>query len=63
MFLLKFAYLDPNTGSIIIQFMVGLIAGIALFGRRAFSIVGSKIKNFFKNNKKQKQLSAKREQV
>lgn len=39
---LMLAYLDPGTGSIIVQSIIGGIAGIAYFGRNAFSrLIGS----------------------
>lgn len=34
--LFYFAYLDPGTGSLIIQSLIGAVAGVALFGRRIF---------------------------
>lgn len=34
--LFNFAYLDPGTGSLIIQSLIGAVAGVALFGRRIF---------------------------
>lgn len=37
-----FAYLDPGTGSLIIQSLIGAIAGVAVFGRRM--LVGIKMK-------------------
>ena len=43
-----FAYIDPGTGSIILQ---GLIAGIAAAGA-TISIYWTKIKSFFKKKKK-----------
>ena len=47
-----FAYLDPGTGSIILQALVGAIAAGATY----CSMYWQKIKNFFnkKNNKKNK---------
>lgn len=37
-----FAYLDPGTGSLIIQSLIGAIAGVAVFGRRM--LIGLKMK-------------------
>lgn len=37
-----FAYLDPGTGSLIIQSLIGAAAGIAVFGRR--TLIGIKQK-------------------
>ena len=42
-----FGYLDPGTGSIIIQSVVGIVAGIAVFGRRFFAGLAHKIKTLF----------------
>ena len=41
------AYLDPGTGSLIIQSLIGLIAGVAVFGRNLVHNVASKAKNLF----------------
>lgn len=38
----QFAYLDPGTGSLIIQSLIGAIAGVAVFGRRM--LLGLKMK-------------------
>ncbi|MDG2397252.1 MAG: hypothetical protein P8M03_06325 [Flavobacteriaceae bacterium] len=43
MFLL---YIDPGTGMIILQFIISLFAGVALF----FKTIRRKIKDFFKKN-------------
>lgn len=40
-------YLDPGTGSIIIQAVVGVTAGIAVFGRKAVGAVSSKARSLF----------------
>lgn len=48
---LHFAYLDPGTGSLLIQSIVGVGAGIALFSRRALSGVGRKAKVAFSKTK------------
>jgi hypothetical protein len=42
-----FAYLDPSTGSLIIQSIIGAVAGIGVFGRRAISNMGRKAKALF----------------
>ena len=47
-----YAYLDPGTGSIILQALAGAIAAISSF----FYYYGKKVKDFFKkfkNNKKE----------
>ena len=44
-----FAYLDPGTGSIILQSILGIIAAVVSYG----AIYWQKVKNFFnKKNKK-----------
>lgn len=42
-----FAYLDAGTGSIIIQSIVGVTAGVAVFGRRMIANSWHKTKSFF----------------
>jgi hypothetical protein len=42
--LINFAYLDPGTGSLIIQSVIGVIAGITVFGRNAMMQLRSRIK-------------------
>ncbi len=37
------AYLDAGTGSLIVQALIGAIAGVALFGRRMFAVVTHKL--------------------
>ncbi|OGL24352.1 hypothetical protein A3A68_01280 [Candidatus Saccharibacteria bacterium RIFCSPLOWO2_01_FULL_48_13] len=39
------AYLDAGTGSIIIQSVVGAVAGVAVFGRRMFGNLIHKAKS------------------
>lgn len=46
-------YLDPATGSIIIQAVVGAVAGIAIFGRRLIGNVVSKIRSTFAKKEKE----------
>jgi hypothetical protein len=41
-------YLDPGTGSIIIQAVVGVTAGIAVFGRKVVGNVSSKARSLFR---------------
>ena len=43
--LIVFNYLDAGTGSIIVQSIVGVAAGIAVFGRRMLSGVGHKVRS------------------
>ena len=44
----SYAYIDPGTGSIILQALIAMIAGISVF----FSNIKVKIKKFFKMKKK-----------
>ncbi len=46
-FVPHFAYLDPGTGSMIVQSVVGVAAGVAVFGRRAIANVFRKTKALF----------------
>lgn len=48
-----FAYLDPGTGSLLIQSLIGVTAGVAVFGRRAINSVGRKAKNLFSRDKQE----------
>lgn len=52
-FLFHFAYLDAGTGSIIIQAVVGVVAGISLFARRRIAPLFYKVRDVFsrKNTK------------
>jgi len=43
----SFAYLDPGTGSILVQAIIGVGAGVAVFGRRVIGRVASKAKALF----------------
>ena len=53
-----FAYLDPGTGSIIIQAVIGAVAGAAFIFRNAVKQAGVKLTSIFKkttqDNKKTK---------
>ena len=42
-----FAYLDAGTGSLIIQSIVGIAAGVAVFGRRTLSTAVHKVRGVF----------------
>jgi hypothetical protein len=48
--LFNFAYLDPSTGSLIIQSVIGAIAGISVFGRNAIRNASGKVKQLFSKN-------------
>lgn len=47
-----FAYLDAGTGSLIIQSLVGIAAGVAVFGRRLIGNITHKVTSVFSRNKK-----------
>lgn len=54
--LINFGYLDPGTGSMIIQAIIGVVAGVAVFGRRVIGAIVLKIKSLFvKKSKDDKQ--------
>jgi hypothetical protein len=42
-----FAYLDPSYGSVVFQSLIGIVAGIGVFGRKLFSGLGHKVKGIF----------------
>jgi hypothetical protein len=42
-----FAYLDPSYGSVVFQSVVGIVAGVGVFGRKVFSGLGHKVKGVF----------------
>ncbi len=48
-----FAYLDAGTGSLIIQSLVGIAAGVAVFGRRTIANIKYKVASVFKRGDKQ----------
>lgn len=45
--LFNFAYLDPSTGSIVIQSLIGVVAGVTVFGRNAIHQVAGKTRRLF----------------
>lgn len=49
---INFAYLDAGTGSIVIQSIIGIVAGIGLFGRKAFASVRGRNHNKIATDKK-----------
>lgn len=51
-----FAYLDPGTGSIIVQSTIGVVAGVAVFGRRVFAGIIHKIKSSFSRSEPDKSI-------
>lgn len=42
-----FGYLDAGTGSIIIQSIIGIAAGVGVFGRKVIGNASYKVKNLF----------------
>jgi hypothetical protein len=42
-----FGYLDPSAGSVVFQSLIGVVAGVGVFGRKVFSGFGHKVKNLF----------------
>jgi hypothetical protein len=42
-----FAYLDPSAGSVVFQSIIGIVAGVGVFGRKVFSGLGHKVKGIF----------------
>lgn len=50
--LFHFAYLDAGTGSLIVQSIIGVAAGVAVFGRRAISSTSRKVSALFSKAKK-----------
>ncbi len=45
--LVNFAYLDPGTGSLIIQSLIGVVAGVSVFGRNAIRGISVKARKLF----------------
>jgi hypothetical protein len=42
-----FSYLDAGTGSIVVQSLVGIVAGVGVFGRKFISNVSHKVRSAF----------------
>lgn len=51
--MLDFGYIDPGTGSLFLQAIIGVVLGGLFFFRRAFTKVSMKVKRVFKRNGKQ----------
>lgn len=49
-----FAYLDPSAGSVVFQSIIGVAAGIGVFGRKIFSGLGHKVRNAFSRSESTK---------
>lgn len=52
LFVSHFAYLDPGTGSILVQAVIGVAAGAAVVGRRTVGRVVTKAKTLFSAKEK-----------
>ena len=46
-----FGYLDPGTGSIVVQSIIGVVAGVALFSRRLLGRIRDKVRLLFNGSK------------
>lgn len=44
---LVFSYLDAGTGSVVIQSLIGIVAGIGVFGRKFIASLGHRIRGMF----------------
>ncbi len=42
-----FSYLDAGTGSLIIQSLIGIVAGISVFGRKVIAKMANRTKGLF----------------
>ncbi len=42
-----FSYLDAGTGSVVIQSLIGIVAGIGVFGRKFIVSFGHRIRGMF----------------
>lgn len=42
-----FGYIDTGTGSLVIQALIGVVAGVGVFGRRFFGTVKDRLKSLF----------------
>lgn len=51
--LFQFAYLDPSTGSLLIQSVIGAVAGVGIFGRRAITNAGRRARLFFAKSREE----------
>jgi hypothetical protein len=50
--LFNFGYLDPGTGSLIVQSLIGVVAGVSVFGRNAISRFTGKTKRLLSKDSK-----------
>jgi hypothetical protein len=49
-----FAYLDPSYGSVVFQSVIGIVAGVGVFGRKVFSGLGHKVRGIFSRSQSSK---------
>ena len=54
MHIVHFAYLDPSYGSVVFQSVIGIVAGVGVFGRKVFSGLGHKVKGIFSRSESSK---------
>jgi hypothetical protein len=54
-----FGYLDAGTGSVVIQSIIGIVAGVGVFGRKAIGGLNHKIKNVFSKDSSESKTSEK----
>jgi len=59
---LHFAYIDPGTGSLFLQAVIGVVLGGLFFFRRMFAKVSMKVKKVFKRNDGKSQKADKTEE-
>jgi len=52
--IVHFAYLDPSYGSVVFQSVIGIVAGVGVFGRKVFSGLGHKVKGIFSRSESSK---------
>jgi hypothetical protein len=53
MHLTIFAYLDPGTGSLLVQSVIGAVVGVGIFGRRIISNAGRRAKNLITRSREE----------
>ena len=54
-----FGYLDAGTGSVVIQSVIGIVAGVGVFGRKAIGGISHKIKGVFSKGTSESKTSEK----
>jgi hypothetical protein len=46
--------LDPSAGSVVFQSVIGIVAGVGVFGRKIFSGLAAKVKGIFSKSETSK---------